>query len=177
LDDQVCDITTIVYRDRYLFTPLSIALLAEIVNGLRQLVGRGRWADPVMEIVTMNRRGSGENYARNTVWADWQNLDLRDQTFIETFNHLGIEATIQLADSSETGHGRLMEINFSSGKKLTIRLDQGVSYWRAAHTNSRQNCSFNLLDEDVQLQGKRLAELTVNIEGALLPTQVFIKVR
>ena len=24
------------------------------------------------------------------VWADWQNLALRDQTFIETFNHLGI---------------------------------------------------------------------------------------
>jgi hypothetical protein len=177
LGDQDCDITAITYRDRYLFTPLSIALLAEIVSGLSQAVGRGRWAGPVMDVVTMNRRSSGENYARNTVWADWQDLAMRDQTLIETFRHQGIGVSIQLAHSSETGHGRVMEIGFSSGKSLTLRLDQGVSYWRSAHTNSRPACSFDFRIADAQVQGKRLAELAISIEGAMLPTQLFLKVR
>lgn len=177
LADQDCDITAITYRDRYLFTPLSIALLAENVSGLRQVVGRGRWADPVMEVITTNRRASGENHARNTVWADWQDLAMRDQTLIETFRHQGIGASVQLAHSSETGHGRVMEISFSSGKILTLRLDQGVSYWRAAHTSSRQACAFDFRITDAQVQGKHLAELSATIEGALLPTQLFIKVR
>ncbi len=177
LGNQDCDITAISYRDRYLFTPLSIALLAEIVSGLRRAVGRGQWADPMMNVVTMNRRASGVNHARNTVWSDWQELAIRDQTLIETFRYQGIEASVQLALNSETGHGRVMEITCSSGINLTLRLDQGVSYWRAAHTNSRQVCSFDFRVADAHVQGKRLAELAVGIEGALLPTQLFIKVR
>lgn len=62
-------------------------------------------------------------------------------------------------------------------EQMTLRLDQGVSYWRAAPSNSHQACHFNLNPGEVELRGKQLAELAAHIEGARLPTQLFLKVR
>ncbi len=104
-------------------------------------------------------------------------MNVRHQVLEATFRYLGIDAFIQLADTATTGHGRLLVVEWSSGRKLTLRLDQGVSYWRAAHSNSRQACYFNLSAGDADMRGKQLAELVVGIEGAHLPTQLFVKVR
>ena len=177
LADANGDLVSLTYRDRYLFTPLSVALLAELVCGLRQLVGQERWAVRNLHVITTNRRSAGENTARNTIWSDWPEMNVRHQVLEATFRYLGIDAFIQLADTATTGHGRLLEVEWSSGRKLTLRLDQGVSYWRAAHSNSRQACYFNLSAGDADMRGKQLAELVVGIEGAHLPTQLFVKVR
>jgi len=177
LADQDDDVTALFYRDRYLFTPLSVALLAEVVSGLRERVGQERWALTDFAVTTTNRRVAGDNPARNTIWADWPHTDIRDQALRAAFRYLGVDASIHLADGAATGHGRLLEVEWASGRKLTLRLDQGVSYWRAAHSNSRQACHFNLNPGEVELRGKQLAELAVGIEGARLPTQLFLKVR
>lgn len=177
LADANGDLVSLTYRDRYLFTPLSVALLAELVCGLRQLVGQERWAIRNFHIITTNRRSAGENSARNTIWSDWPEMNVRHQVVEATFRYLGIDAFIQLADTATTGHGRLLEVEWSSGRKLTLRLDQGVSYWRAARSNGRQACYFNLGPGDTDRRGKQLAELEVGIEGAHLPTQLFVKAR
>lgn len=177
LADLDVDLVSITYRDRYLFTPLSVALLAELVCGLRQLAGQARWAVSNLHVITTNRRSAGENTARNTIWSDWPEMNVRNQVLDATFRYAGIDVSIQLADAATTGHGRLLEVEWSSGRKLTLRLDQGVSYWRAAHSNNRQACYFNLNAGETDLRGKLLAELAVRIEGAHLPTQLFVKVR
>ena len=177
LANQNDDVAALVYRDRYLFTPLSVALLAEVVCGLRQIIGQGRWAVPAVQVVTTNRRSAGENASRKTLWSDWLDMSVRDQVLAATFHYQGIDAVMQLADNASTGHGRLLEIKWSSGKTLTVRFDQGVSYWRSAHSNTRQDNDLNLNNETIESQAKHLAELTINIEGAQLPTQIFLKVR
>lgn len=177
LVNQDDDVVSLIYRDRYLFTPLSVALLAETICGLRQMIGPGRWAAKQVQVITTNRRSAGENAARHTIWSDWPDTNDRDRVLVETFRYVGIEALVQLADGSTAGHGRLLEVEWSSGRKLTLRLDQGVSYWRADHSNGRQACYFNLNAGDSETQGKLLAELVVAIEGAQLPTQLFVKVR
>lgn len=177
LADQDDDVTALIYRDRYLFTPLSVALLAEVVSGLRIRVGQGRWALAHFAVITTSRRVAGGNSARNTIWADWPHTDIRDQALLAAFRYLGIDTSIHLADGATTGHGRLLEVEWASGRKLALRLDQGVSYWRAAPSNSRQACNFNMNPGEVELRGKQLAELMVRIEGAQLPTQLFLKVR
>ncbi|MDP2787820.1 MAG: DEAD/DEAH box helicase [Pseudomonadota bacterium] len=177
LADQDDDVITLIYRDRYLFTPLSVALLAEVVSGLREQVGQGRWALTDFVVTTTNRRIAGDNPARNTIWADWPHTDIRDQMLLAAFRYLGLDASIHLADGATTGHGRLLEVEWASGRKLALRLDQGVSYWRAAPSNSRQACNFNLNPGEVELRGKQLAELAVRVEGARLATQLFLKVR
>lgn len=177
LADSQDDVVSVTYRDRYLFTPLSIALLADLVAGLRELVGPSRWAANQIHVVTTNRRTTGENISRNSLWSDWVDSSFRDQSLAATFDYLGIDATIELADTSSTGHSRLLELEWSSGKKYTLRLDQGVSYWRASYSNSRQSTYFDNSDDDFVEIGRHLAELSVRIEGSTLPTQLFAKIR
>lgn len=177
LADHDADVVSVVYRDRYMFTPLSVALLAEVICGLRQLAGHERWIVRGLHIITTNRRNVGQNTSRNTILSDWPEMSIRQEVTVATFDYLGIDAVIQVADGAEVGHGRLLEVGWSSGEKLTLRLDQGVSYWRASRSNSRQACYFSLGTGDAGIRGRELAELRVDIEGTYLPTQVFVKVR
>ncbi|MGE0810724.1 MAG: DEAD/DEAH box helicase [Immundisolibacter sp.] len=177
LDDLDADIVSIAYRDRYLFTPLSVALLAELVYGLRQIVGQERWAVRDCYITTTNRRSVAGNTARNMIWSDWSEMNIREQVLEATFRYLGIDIVVQVADGATTGHGRLLDVEWSSGKKVTLRLDQGVSYWRAARSNSRQACYFRFDAGEADVRGRQLAELMIDIEGASHPTQIFAKVR
>lgn len=177
IEQQHDDICSLRYSDRYLFTPLSIALLVEVVGGLRELAGRERWAIDGFEVMTMGCRARSENRARNTVWADWHDTAMRDEVMKATLDYIGIESSITAANAALTGHGRLFEVGFSSGKTLTLRFDQGVSYWRASHSNSRHVCYFNVGEVGSAAQGARLAEIVLDIEGSTLPTQLFVKVR
>lgn len=177
LDDNDAAVTSVAYRDRYLFTPMSVALLAEVVCGLRSAVGQTRWEVNEISVVTANRRGAGENLTRNTVWADWGDMEVRNRAIVATFGYLGVTATVKSGDAAAQGHGRVLEIRWSSGKTLTVRFDQGVSYWRVSPTVRREACFFNIDAKDDEATGKALAELTIPIEGGVLPTQLFAKVR
>lgn len=175
--DQKEDIVNVAYRDRYLFTPLSVALLLELVDGLRSSVGQVRWGVEQVAITTTSRSSAGDNLSRNRVWSDWQSLAMRDQVLRAAFRYLGIETDLQIADTASTGHGRVLDVEWSSGRRLTLRLDQGVSYWRAAMTHHRSASHFDLNVDAPELQAHKLVELSLNIEGGQLPTQLFIKVR
>jgi len=177
LNNKNDDILKVLYSDRYLFTPLSVALLGEVISSLREIVGQGRWAVDKMQIVTANCRSFGENRSKNTVWADWHDTSVRDAVVQSTFDYMGIETTVEAGSISATGHGRLLEIEFVSGVKLTIRFDQGVSYWRSSYSNSKQASSFNVGSKDAEFQGTRLAELDLELEGSIMSTQLFVKVR
>ncbi|MGH8564064.1 MAG: hypothetical protein ACREXW_08210 [Gammaproteobacteria bacterium] len=176
LTDKNSQITAIVYRDRYLFTPLSVALLATLIASLRDVVGDERWDSTGCRVITTNRRSGSPNNVRNMVWSDWLDTTIRDQVLVATFSYLGIDALVSPSTSAQTGHSRSVEVDWSCGKKLALRLDQGVSYWRAAQ-RSRTGNYFNLNERDLNLQGRRLAELSTRVEGAELPTQLFVKVR
>jgi DEAD/DEAH box helicase domain-containing protein len=171
------DVLKVLYSDRYLFTPLSVALLAEVINSLREIVGAGRWAVETMGIVTANCRSFGENKSKNTVWADWHDTSVRDSVVKSTFEYMGIESTVTADSISKTGHGRLLEVEFLSGVKLTVRFDQGVSYWRASYSNSKQVTYFNVGSKETESQGTRLAELNLELEGSIMFTQLFVKAR
>jgi hypothetical protein len=169
------DIVSIRYQDRYLFTPLSIALLVELIVGLRDRVGRERWANPKVGITTTEQRATAEANVRSMVWVDWPDTQIRNRVAIHALQYLGIDLNLIVVGKTGTQHNRSMEIHLESGQCLIIRLDQGVSYWRAVATDrSALIFDFGLEPKD---QGKRVAEMMVNVEGALHPTQIFFKVR
>lgn len=177
LEDSADEVVSVRYRDRYLFTPLSVSLLLDTIAALRQVVGEGRWNPSSIDICTTNRRPSGATGARGTVWSDWPENAVRDRVVAESFAYAGMCADLQLGDAAGTGHGRLLEVRWSSGATLGIRLDQGVSYWRAAPSSARAACYFNFHQGDTRAQAERVAELRLRVEGAQLPTQIFVKVR
>ncbi|WP_129125928.1 DEAD/DEAH box helicase [Geomonas oryzae] len=175
-----CDknIVSIRYQDRYLFTPASIALLADLISGLHNQVGSEGWPTPALAIATTQQRSAGEYRARSVVWADWPDIQLRDQVVRDLFETMDLKVELQVASKTEIQHGRLLEVNFKNGQQIKLRLDQGVSYWRAVSSGTGGYDSvkfdFNLPSKE---QSLRLAALKAHVEGALHPTEIFVTVR
>lgn len=176
LNNQSEQLISLEYKDRYLFTPLSISVLAEVIKGLRDAVGVERWALRNFEIETTNCRTTGEYRPRNKVWADWSDTNMRDDVLRTLFEHHNVGIFFSTAETSSTGHGRLLSATFSSGKILTLRFDQGVSYWHASHGN-RAHVTFIDFATSSSSQAGLLAKLNLLIEGGQFPTQLFVKVR
>ena len=175
LNESDDDIVSLRYSDRYLFTPLSIALLAELVDGLRGLSGAGRWDLSGCEVITANCRAHGNNPVKNRLWGDWCDTSVRNAILQGVLEYIGVDAIVFSRALSETSHSRLLEIMFRSGKVLTVRLDQGVSYWRSACNNPSHQTYFDLFSKDIDKQSALLAELNIDIEASILPTYIFVK--
>jgi ATP-dependent helicase YprA (DUF1998 family) len=165
------------YSDRYLFSPLSVALLVEIVKGLKSTVGSNRWAINSLNIRTTRKGGEGGSGNPNKLWSDWPDSAVRDEALKSMLQQMGIPATLSLSKRYEMEHGRSMDIELSTGKRLTLRLDQGVGYWQVPRSTNRQLGYFNFYNDDPSQQSSNLLGLTIRVEGQFMPTQVFIKIR
>lgn len=167
-------LVSVSYNDRYLFSPLALALLLELIKGLKINLGGERTAGFTLNAVTTEKYVSYNN--PTTLWSDWNDSQVRDRVAKMMFDETGIDFSIATEDKSVVGHGRILELTFSSGKKLTVRLDQGVSYWQAARMPRWEMIAFNFNADD-STQRDRILNLNIGIEGAALPTQIFLKVR
>lgn len=170
-------ITSLRYQDRYLFSPLSVRLLYEILKSLRKRIGEARFQVTTLNIHTLACR-SQTGYSRHPqrfLWSDWDDNAMRDDVLKTVFQNVGLDAQAQLLEPHQAAHGRLLEIGFESGAKLVIRLDQGVSYWRIAKTTAYNNRTFDFDQPEASKQGKALLQRQAKLEGGQFPTQLFIK--
>jgi DEAD/DEAH box helicase domain-containing protein len=172
------DVVAITYSDRYLFTPLSVALLVDLVSRLKEIVGQARWDDPELTITTTAVRSSGESRVFNRVFADWPDLSVRNAVARGAFEYLGIRTTVLVPNKFSVQHGRVLEVRFSDGKTLSVRLDQGVSYWRVpVLSGARQPPVGFDFTKSANDQIRDVVEMRVAVEGGALPTELFVKLR
>lgn len=178
LQNSSADVVAITYSDRYLFTPLSIALLVDLVSRLKAIVGQARWDDPELTITTTAVRSGGESRVFNRVFADWPDLSVRNAVARGAFEYLGMRTTVLVPNKFSVQHGRVLEARFSDGKTLTVRLDQGVSYWRVpALSGARQPPVAFDFTKSANAQIREVVEMRVAVEGGALPTELFVKLR
>lgn len=167
------------YQDRYLFSPLSIALLFKVLEGLRDHLGEARWPPTDIEIVTLANKEpkAAVAHGHKRLWGDWSDMQLRDAVLKRLFEQSGLPLTLTSVDKKTAGHGRLLEVVWRSQATLTIRLDQGVSYWRAGRGKSVRDVEFNLETPDIDRAADQLLNLRIPVEGADHSTQIFVKRR
>jgi hypothetical protein len=172
------DVLSIRYQDRYLFTPLSLALLIELIEGLRDQAGRHRWANPQVTITTSEQRTAGESTSRPTVWSDWPDAQTRNEALTHALQYVGIDLDLQVASRAATPHARMLEVKFQSDARLIVQFDQGVSYWRAVESRQQaRSASMFDFSLDPENQGREVAEMKLDVAGALHPTQIFVVAR
>ena len=178
-DENGPDVTSISYSDRYLFTPLSVALLVDVVSRLKEIVGADRWDNPVIAVTTTSTRSGGDNRTFNTVFSDWPDIGVRDAVVKGAFEYMGLNTSVISSSKFSVQHGRLLEVQFSNGKILTVRMDQGVSYWRVSSSTTGRKVPtwFNFSSGTIDDQVSAVVEMTVPIEGSSLPTELFVKLR
>lgn len=168
-------ITNIEYSDKYLFTPITLSIIKEIIVELRNHVGFDLWKSVPLVVKTSATR-SGEYKGRHGyLYSDWLNSQERNRVLVALFENVGITAEVETTQQ----HSRALNIHFESGKTITIRFDQGVSYWRLKNNNYRQTISpyFDFDLPEVEQARKILALKDIEIQGANMPTEIFIKTR
>jgi hypothetical protein len=185
LTREASKLKRLTYTDRYLFTPLTVALVKEILLGLQSVLPSTAWVSPLIEVFTADSRDESRRGAGQRIFSDWTDLGMRDRVLRSLLDHVGIDARVNSKDRKQLQHGRLLEATFDSGEILSLRLDQGVGYWRVptgGFVNYRAT-EFEFsrpgIDEQRLLaqQVQRLAALAVPVEGSAQPTQIFVKVR
>jgi hypothetical protein len=107
------------YTDRYLFSPLVLRLLTELLRGLAGPATR-------LEIETLAQRRSPPRRGRGLLQDDWQDPAVRDVVL----RHLlgTVTPTVQLNLHQGVAHNRRLEFRSRRGSG-TIFFDQGVGSW------------------------------------------------
>ncbi len=179
IEKSDADVVSISYSDRYLFSPLSLALLVDLVSRLKEVVGQARWDNPEITVTTTDVRGSGGNPSYNKIFSDWPDLTVRDAVAKGAFEYLGMRTQILVPSKFSVQHGRVLEVKFSDGKALSVRMDQGVSYWRVPSSGGPKQFSiwFDFSGTSLKDQIRTVVEMKVPIEGGSLPTELFVKLR
>jgi hypothetical protein len=170
-------IDSVTYIDRYMFTPLSVALVGQLLAGLREAVGAERFSHPEVTITTTAVRQGGQKFMGGRVFTDWPTTQMRDAVAALVFEPFG-KVKINTSDCA-IQHARTLEIVFSNGEQLAVRLDQGVSYWRAAAWSKAGTKSswFDFANPVAVTQANAVRAMDIWIEGQTVPTLVFAKAR
>lgn len=169
-------ITAIHYEDRYLFSPLSIRLLFELIKGLRRDVGDERWSAPVIQVDTLASKWShGKRRAPpRFLWDDWDNQEIRHQVVGELLGKLGGELRMNYHKSQS--HARRLLVEFGEEGRLVLRFDQGVGYWRVSRSESHWKKLFPFNDPDPIKEALALLKVDVQVVGDEFPTQLFVRI-
>lgn len=171
------EIVGIEYSDKYIFTPLTLATLKELIVGLRELVGFDNWKSVPLTVSTVEKRPHSESRGPSGfIYSDWLNSMERNQVLTLMFNEIGIQTNMKVTQE----HARFLTITLKNQTVITVRFDQGVSYWRVNNKTRNINSDSIYFDFDIDAkdQSKKVLGLkNIAIQGSHTPTILFLKVR
>jgi len=163
------ELLSIHYSDRFLYSPWALMLVAELIDGFRNVTGT-MWSKPVVTIYTGEKKP--ENVQRKGLFADWLNDSFRLEVIEKYFEFMDEKCNAKAL--RDLPHGRLLKLNWVSGTSTIIRLDQGVGYWACEKSTWFNNSESS--DEVVSSMMELVSKLRVKNQKEF-PTQVFVKER
>jgi len=152
-------LVSIQYNDRYLHSPLTLLLLKEFLGGLDAYQGGANSATNI-SIVTSNLPRNDLHQPR-FIHHNWRDTDHRRQAFMAMFTSIGEFTFIDDKNNIALPHARELLLKWHDGSGYSIRLDQGVGYWRTA--KGMKPFPF---DQAPERQTKYLDELLLEIEAS-----------
>ena len=169
---------SVTYEDRYLATPLSCALLLEVISALKAHCNTATdagWNDAKVQVTTMwideqrLLRKQGPHWS-----ADWEHAEQRDRALEAAFVYCGMDASVRSAPKRELIHGRRLVLRFQGDSCLMLWLDQGLSYWTTANRHRYTPLASLDMSLPPDYLGEQLAQLRIDVQGHELATQIFV---
>jgi hypothetical protein len=151
----------IIYTDRYVFSPLSALLVAELVGAF------GRRSDAKVIVRT---RGTSKSLHATPPWQvqhDWTAQSDRVAVLHKLLARVSGRAQVNIDDT--TPHRRTLTLKSEDGGALELTLDQGVGPWQPA---DRYRFDFSRSPEE---QAQALLKASMRITSAALSTFVVIR--
>jgi DEAD/DEAH box helicase domain-containing protein len=123
-------IKSVIYRDRYIRSPLALRLVIELFKALRNVVGAGMNGATVQiqtrEVTAQERKKQGD--VRRLFVADWPvgaNIpDIALQAMVQS----GIAGEMTRVPQREIEHARELRITWQDGVSWWVRFDEGVGF-------------------------------------------------
>jgi ATP-dependent helicase YprA (DUF1998 family) len=169
-------ITTVIYRDRYLNSPLPVALLLDFIGAFKHM-HLTRWENPTIEILSVAVPEESRGYAPpSQVFHNWPSTTARDAAIKAGFDRRGMNAVVRNLPKPLASHARTLEIGTSDGHKLKLWFDQGFGYWGSPRPGTRAAQTATTwfgFNELPSWQGDEMAEGRYAIEGQSFATHVF----
>ena len=120
-------IAEVEYEDRYLFSPLTVGLLAATLKALP--LPRGVKI-PIRVRTQDTRQGGGASTFPYALHHDWVDSGTRNEVLRGVLTGNALSVDIRTAARSELPHARVMRLIAVDDQRLEIMLDQGFGYWR-----------------------------------------------
>ncbi|OUY07429.1 DEAD/DEAH box helicase [Acinetobacter populi] len=124
-NDEVVELE---YSDRYLQSPANMILITGLFKEIKKLLG----SRPKIKIITFFKR---KNVQEDKLYSDFSQSDVCKDFFVQYFeDQLSQKLNFHLSNS-KIDHARYFIFTLQSGKKIEIRMDQGVGYWQIKYIN------------------------------------------
>lgn len=145
-------IERIVYKDRYLHSPITILLVAEIIRELAS-----RFSDFNAEIETLHPK-SGGSY-KNCFADDFDDKDDWEEFIGGVRDATGLSLFSEFMDKRDIPHGRGLTIYTTNNGGIRLLFDQGMGHWgyRSLYNRTR----FNFREPRAEGERYQKAEVTV----------------
>jgi DEAD/DEAH box helicase domain-containing protein len=173
LEDQD-ELTELVYSDRYLYSPWTVMLISEILGQLRSLLA-SKWNVNQVLVATGNKTDE-KRLSRGGFFSNWDDEASRIETTRAYLGKYDVNVNAVALDVSQLPHGRILELKWSSGEVTTLRLDQGVGYWRYGKIGRLGYLDHND-SPNRQASAMKSAIANLSVAGQDFPTQLFVKSR
>lgn len=151
-------ISKINYSDRYLSSPLVVALLYRtletLLNGIKSPSSNIEFSFICAE------KTNYEDYSCN-LWNDWADSSQKIQCIKELFSNLGT-VNIMSKEKKQVAHYRILEVIFTSGKKYTFYLDQGFGFIQINNFERNKFYNFTLSPKE---QAKNIKSMNPKIQS------------
>lgn len=111
------------YSDRYLQSPCSLMLLADVVKAL--------CTKQSCDVAIKSSFDEQEHRPPYAISHDWQNRNDYEQIFAAWLTHMASKTvhTNLIDDKRDIPHRRVLQLEFNVGKTVQIIFDQGFGYW------------------------------------------------
>lgn len=146
---------SIAYTDRYIQSPASMMLLAEVLS---TFAGSSK-AEITVNTCFDEKKSTSPGFAIHHDWVD-------EGDYLTIFNAwlnfaCDSEVFVDLRDKRNIPHRRSLELIFASGAKATITLDQGLGYWKLRLQRGLHNFDFS---RSINEQATRLGDAYKNAD-------------
>ncbi len=145
---------SISYSDRYIQTPASMLLIAEIINALCKYKSE-------ISSITINTLYQEKERMGKCLHHDWQDKDEFVEGYKKWLEYLSSTDTTVVCHMNrrDIPHRRQLILAFSSGRKVSLKFDQGVGYWQLYEPNSHYSTVLHNFNSDIDIQLGSLQKL------------------
>jgi DEAD/DEAH box helicase domain-containing protein len=137
----------------------SRLLILHVIYPKRTGTGLTKWTSSTRITITTSQLQRNDTQEPRWLYHDWRDATDRQQVFKKVFETLG-QFVFDEKRQEQLPHARELRLTWTDGKAWTLRLDQGVGYWRVY--NAREPFPF---EQSVERQVARLRSCEIDVEA------------